>query len=189
MTLLLPTRQARRAIDRHMAAAAARVRAAAELGTWDGRRNPVADPYFRRCVRDDGPTGTRLIFTRDIGHHSSGWFKNPDYERCYHLSISTWDAPTGQPVNHLDGGMAMRWVEAIYGDNVRLAWREPAASAAGRERDVVHWRLFCDPHWQPIKPRGEVYSLDFTELGWKTYSQVRAETGLVVTSPLNPHAE
>ena len=189
MTLLLPTRQSRRVVEQHMRKLAQRIRRRAELGTWDGRRDPLTDPYFRACVTDDSLSGTRLIFTRDIGHHTSGWFKNPDYERCYHLSLSSWDAPSGEPTNYLDRDMAMRWVEAIYSVDVRMAWREPAASPEGRERDVVHWRLFCDDHWQPIVPRGEVYSLDFTELGWKTYSQVRAETGLVITSPLNPHPE
>jgi hypothetical protein len=29
------------------------------------------------------PSGTKLIFSRDVGHHSSGWFKNPDFERCF----------------------------------------------------------------------------------------------------------
>lgn len=29
-----------------------------------------------------------IIFTRDEGAHTCGWWKNPDYERCYHLSIS-----------------------------------------------------------------------------------------------------
>lgn len=29
-----------------------------------------------------------VIMTRDIGYHTSGWWKNPDYERCFHVSIS-----------------------------------------------------------------------------------------------------
>jgi hypothetical protein len=27
-------------------------------------------------------------FPLDIGAHTSGWWKNPDYEACWHLSIS-----------------------------------------------------------------------------------------------------
>lgn len=189
MTLLLPNRQARRQRETHMRLVAARMWRLAALGTWDGRADPFRDPYFRACVTDDDLTGTRLIFTRDVGHHTSGWFKNPDYERCFHLSLSSWDPESGQPTGILDRPTALAWVDVLFGADARLAWTEPAASPGGRERDVVHWRLFCDERWQPIKPRGEVYTLDFTEKGWRTYSQVREETGLEITSPLNPHPE
>ena len=30
---------------------------------------------------------TSLIYTMDEGMHSIGWWKNPDYARCYHLSL------------------------------------------------------------------------------------------------------
>jgi hypothetical protein len=33
-------------------------------------------------------------------------------------------------------------------------------------------RLFCDAGWQPIKPRGEVYSRHLTEKGWRTFSEI-----------------
>jgi hypothetical protein len=32
--------------------------------------------------------------------------------------------------------------------------------------------VFCDERWQPILPRGEVYSREFTEKGWKSFSEM-----------------
>src|SRR5262249_14385874 len=50
-----------------------------------------------------------------------------------------------------------------------------ALTEHGRKLDVWHYRLFCDPGWQPIKPRGEVYSRELTEAGWKSYSDLSEE--------------
>ena len=41
-----------------------------------------------------------------------------------------------------------------------------------KRAEVYHYRLFCDEGWQPIMPRGEVYSTQFTELGWKSFSEL-----------------
>lgn len=43
--------------------------------------------------------------------------------------------------------------------------------------NVQHWRLFADEHWNPILPRGEVYSSKFTEIGWKSASEIFELTG------------
>ena len=40
---------------------------------------------------------------------------------------------------------------------------------------VYHYRLFCDEGWQPLKPRGEVYTRDFIEKGWKSFSELHAD--------------
>ena len=53
-------------------------------GTFDGR---YADAYFQNCRMVHPFRGITIAFTRDVGYHSSGWWKNPDFERCYHLSI------------------------------------------------------------------------------------------------------
>ena len=104
------------------------------------------------------------ILTRDTGYHSCGWWKNPDYERCYHLSVS------------FPGGAKRKYIEYIlkelFGYDRRLLWCEPPYSEAGKQAGVWHYRLFCDEGWQPIKPRGEVYGRDFTEPGWKSFSEL-----------------
>jgi hypothetical protein len=144
----------------------------AERGLYFGLLDtPDRRAYFEACTGYHPHTGTALIFTRDSGHHSSGWFRNPDYERCYHLSLSFRDPETGAyaPFNPR---LAARWVKLFFGDNRRLLWCEPPYSASGRQVDCWHYRLFCDPGWQPLKPRGEVYSHEFTEQGWQSFSEI-----------------
>ena len=77
---------------------------------------------------------------------------------------------------HLDGGRDIRKLEHIlekfFGNNRRLLWCEPPYSKQGKQAEVYHYRLFCNENWQPIMPRGEVYSKQFTEQGWKSYSEL-----------------
>lgn len=68
--------------------------------------------------------------------------------------------------------LARRLCEAFYGSNARLVWAEPPFSAIGKQHQVWHYRLFCNPAWQPIMPRGEVYSTELTEKGWKSFSKL-----------------
>jgi len=119
-----------------------------------------------------------LLYTRDVGHHSSGWWKNPDYENCYHLSLSFFDSVTGKPAP-FRRGEAEVWVRLFFGDDRRLLWCEPPSSALGRDRQVHHYRLFCDPAWKPVKPRGEVYSRTLTEAGWKSFSELHDVGGTI----------
>lgn len=107
-----------------------------------------------------------LIFTRDVGHHTSGWWKNPDYERCWHLSISF---PGGKNKNKLN-----KIIDGLFGSNKNMIWIEPPYSEQGKSAEVWHYRLFCDENWNPIIPRGEVYNTEFTERGWKSFSEVNA---------------
>lgn len=161
--------------DASMIAIANHLRASAESGIWHGEGITA---YFERCrimhvsPRDPG-RGTLLIFTREDGYHTSGWWKNPDYERCYHLSLSGWDAGSDPMVSRsFDPGEAETWVRLMFGPDARYAWRESAISDDGRAKGVEHWRVFCDPRWRAIKPRGEVYGKEFTERGWLSFSDV-----------------
>ena len=115
--------------------------------------------------------GVTLIYTRDTGHHSSGWWKNPDYERCRHLSVSFFDPLTMMP-DGFKRDRALDWARLMFGDDVSKLWIEPPYTIDGKLRGVHHYRLFCDAGWQPIIPRGEVYSTEFTELGWKSFSEI-----------------
>jgi hypothetical protein len=153
----------------------ARLKLAAETGFYSGLiETPGAAKYIDRCKGFDRRTGVLLIFTRDTGHHSSGWWKNPDYERCYHLSVSFRDPETLEPAP-FDAKTGGQWAKRFFGANVRWLWIEPPYSEQGRALDVYHYRLFCDPGWQPIKPRGEVYSREFTEAGWKSFSDIHGD--------------
>lgn len=152
----------------------ARMKRQAARGSYDGRTVGGQLPeYVRRCMHYCPNTRAFMIFTRDAGMHSSGWWKNPDYERCLHLSLSfqvreqgtVWPLPQ-------DHKTARRWCEALFGADVRQLWIEPPFSEAGRQRDVWHYRLFCNPGWEPIRPRGEVYSRGWTPAGWKSWSEI-----------------
>lgn len=154
---------------------AGHMRLTASQSTWDGTSN-VGDAYFDRCRHWDPRTGANMIFTRDVGYHSSGWWKNPDYERCQHLSLSFRD-PITEERRPQDSYLAGLWCRALFGDHYRWIWCEPPYSPQGRAWDVWHYRLFCDEAWQPIKPRGEVYSRELTEAGWRSWSEVHADKG------------
>jgi hypothetical protein len=204
---------------RRMKEIATALRSNASRGYMDGRFGYVDGRQFsqlavmRFCSVDDEETWTRVMFTRDVGHHTSGWLKNPDYERCYHLSLSPAGpspehdaerrivtAPgsglvgpdlkpiVGLPIqqSELDRDLEDAWVDAFYGDDARFVWRESPKSDVGRRKGVWHYRVFCDEEWNPIVPRGEVYSTEFTELGWQSWSEMHAKGGPVVESTVDP---
>lgn len=127
----------------------------------------------------DKPVSTRILFTRDEGMHTSGWWKNPDYERCFHLSLSFIDTESGMDAPH-DRKLATAWCLLFFRESTRLLWVEPPYSAHGRQHDVWHYRLFVAEDWRtPILPRGEVYTREFTEAGWKSWSDVHPHLVLV----------
>lgn len=146
------------------------MRRRAESGIWNGKGN---SQYFRDCAELHWKTGTSICFTRESGYHSGGWWKNPDYERCYHLSIAFFD-PILKKHRTFEPKEAQVWVKVFFGDNHHLLWEESALGAnPSIKHELRHYRLFCDLHWQPILPRGEVYTKHFTEIGWKSFSELQ----------------
>lgn len=142
-------------------------------GPFTGRSSVADTLVITRCTVDDALTQTRLIFTRDVGHHTSGWWANPDFERCYHLSLSPRPLET-PPDGAVDFSKTVQaaWVQAFFAVNVRLLWVEPPYSAKGKQLEVWHFRLFTDATWRPVLPRGEVYGRELTEAGWRSASEV-----------------
>lgn len=178
-------------IEKHMRSIATLMRLNAWRSTFDGTMSPRAEWYVTRiCRRIDATTGTVLIFTRDTGHHTSGWMKNPDYERCLHLSLTAIPPrivlPSGAQRVELDTKTKAAWLRAFFGAEARYTWEESAKSREGERAGVVHYRLFCDAAWVPLMPRGEVYSSEFTEKGWRSASQVLEEDGAEIVSTLDP---
>src|SRR4051794_11515663 len=154
------------ALTAHLRQVATRMRLVADLaGPYDGRQTPTNSALIARCRQIDFATGTILICTRDVGHHSSGWLKNPDFEQCEHLSLSFFDPPT-QLARPFDRDLAAQWATAFFGDTLRLAWVESPKTPEGELVGVQHWRVFCGPGWVPLLPRGEMYSTRYTEIGW-----------------------
>lgn len=155
---------------------------AALKGTWQGRG---LDRYFSSCRAVHTFRGIVTVFTRDVGYHTSGWWKNPDFERCYHLSISFFDPATLKP-RPFEDATARRIAEAFYTKFTKWAWIESPYSEEGKAAGVWHYRLFCDQAWQPILPRGEVYSTELTEAGWKSFSDVQ---DAIATTGENPNSK
>lgn len=142
----------------------------ASYDTYDGILTPRSKRYTDKCKAIHRSSGSILLFTRDAGMHSSGWWKNPDYEQCLHLSLSFRDPKTGIPRSR-DKEWTETWVEAFFGPTKNLIWTEPPYSPDGKKNDVWHYRVFYAPGWvAPILPRKEVYSKDFTPEGWLSWS-------------------
>lgn len=137
-----------------------RMRYAAIQGTWNGKDYT---PYFEMCRWQFPKYDCTMIFTRDVGYHSGGWWKNPMYERCWHLSISYRDT-TKATINKI--------INNLFGEYKKLIWVESPYTETGKKLNVWHYRVFCDENWVPILPKGEVYSTQFTELGWKSFSEL-----------------
>jgi hypothetical protein len=167
--------------EANLAYVARKMRKRAALGVFEGRDGEIWKPYFQSCRRTI--FGTTLVFARDTGHHTSGWLKNPDYERCFHLSMSPEPTRLWTPgTPELDKALTEGWVRAFFGEHIDKLWAESPKSPEGRSVGVWHWRLFCDERWTPLLPRGEVYDTEFTELGWKSAS----ELGIEIISTVDP---
>lgn len=141
---------------------------------YDGIADEYGTAVTRACASflDDDPERTVLcIFTRDTGHHGSGWWKNPDFERCWHLSLSHRWVPS-DTVAVMDLKKNEEIARAVFGEDARWAWLEGAFTVDGKERDVMHYRLFADEGWYPIKPHGEVYDRRNTPPDWRSFSEI-----------------
>ena len=177
-------------LEGHMAMVARELhRRAVVAGPVDGHLNARFRQVIDFCHYDDDVTMTRLIFTRDVGHHTSGWLKNPDYERCLHLSCSPFPEFIISTRRAADPTLKTwrRWAKAFFGDAARYLWAESPKSDTGKRLGVWHFRVFCNEAWEPHLPRGEVYSREFTEAGWRSASQIWEEDRVDVGSTVDPN--
>lgn len=162
-------------------------RAALSSMFYDGHPTPSNRLVVERCTWPFADVGLAVIFTRDQGMHTSGWWKNPDFERCWHLSVSMFVPYAPAIPRPFSFAETEPWVTGLFGrDNAKLTWWEGPWSPEGKVRGVHHVRLFCDEGWQPIKPRGEVYRRAMPS-DWRSWSEVQAErelTGQTLSTPI-----
>lgn len=121
----------------------------------------------------------RLLLTRDRMHHSVGWWRNAEYEYCWHLSISSRPAadarlalaglkrPEEVGYVSLPQHEETYWGRLFFAEHANKVWHEPGGTDPRltreeklRHRHIVHLRLFLDPETlEPFIPAGEVYDL------------------------------
>jgi len=150
---------------------------------YDGKISTRGTMLLAALREVDPVTNTTIIFSRDSGMHNVGWWKNPEYNSCLHLSVSA--APPiiympGVAKAELDKKTSFRWVKAFFGEHSKWVWHEGPYSRNGKRYSVHHYRLFCDAknNWEPLLPKGEVYSKLNTELGWKSFSEIHGDGDL-----------
>lgn len=130
-----------------------------------------------RC--DPHEVWVRLLLTRDRMHHSVGWWRNAEYEYCWHLSISARPAEEARlariglrparEVGFVDLGKREEtyWGRLFFADHADKVWHEPGGTdprlTPAEKRlhgKMSHLRLFLDPEtFEPFSPSGEVYEL------------------------------
>lgn len=129
----------------------------ARANPWTGRELPgPRHQLMVSAIREPG-RWTRLLLTFDVGYHACGWWKNEQYDRCWHLSISH---PTELAVETPDEREVFAWCRLLWKDDAPKCWIEGAASTLDPYRlpNIVHARLFVlGPDDTPIIPEGEVY--------------------------------
>lgn len=121
----------------------------------------------------------RLQLSRDRMHHSVGWWRNAEYEYCWHLSISAREIDVERAgriglelagrdrLAELPDGEETYWGRLFFASHANKVWHEPGGTdprltpeEARINRRIVHLRLFLDPEtFEPFIPTGEVYTL------------------------------
>lgn len=157
---------------------ARQMRAKARRGWYIGDEASLEKYGARRVLRAHSTPELALSLTlsRDRMHHSVGWWRNAEYEFCWHLSMGVKDARA------LLGGQAgwdsygfeeipreevRYWSRLIFGEHVDKLWTEPGGTDPRllRQEQIdhakfIHQRLFLDPETkEPFIPKGEVYTL------------------------------
>lgn len=126
-----------------------------------------------------------LLLSRDKMHHSVGWWRNAEYEYCWHLSVSAKpieelgphpDIPLWgvTPYAQVPRAEIRYWIHAFFPVDFDKVWMEPGGTDPRLTREEArahatmwHARLFLHPTildprgepFHPFIPQGEVYDL------------------------------
>jgi hypothetical protein len=143
------------------------LRSQARRRPWNGHGIPARPERMSALTEPGRPTSVMLSF--DQGTHASGWWRNSEYDSCFHLSI-THLADDGRSLECPTDAEVRAWARAAFPQHYAWTWTEPplelghavqSTERCGVERlpHVAHVRLFTDRAGIPIFPRGEVYDL------------------------------
>jgi hypothetical protein len=124
-----------------------------------------------RCVTEPELT-ISLLVSRDKMHHSVGWWRNAEYEYCWHVSLSTREAD--QAMAKVPDDEVRYWAHAFFPEDYDKIWTEPGGTdprltleEKRRHATMWHLRVFLEPQlldsrgepFHPFIPKGEVYDL------------------------------
>lgn len=134
---------------------------------WDGHGIPARPELMSALLEPGRRTSVMLSFDR--GTHASGWWRNSEYDSCYHLSL-THLADDGRSLEAPSDAEVRAWARAAFPLHYSWTWTErplelgaavQSTVRCGVERlpGVAHVRLFTDQAGTPILPMGEVYDL------------------------------
>lgn len=167
-------------------AIARQMRAKARTGWYVGTEESLLFYGARRLVTGvvEPELTLSLTLSRDRMHHSVDWWRNAEYEYCWHLSMAAkalalpcdqeqWSGADWEQVPREEAGF---WAAVIFQGVDNLLWFEPGGTDPRLTREEArqyarfwHMRMFLDPEsinervlpWtgQPFIPRGEVYDL------------------------------
>jgi hypothetical protein len=141
----------------------------AKQDPWKG--NGLIRPKHRMVVDSLTEPGLLLsvMITFDKGTHASGWWKNSQYDACWHLSMVGLEPErrlvTKTEFREVPDAERRAWATVVFGDHVTKAWNEPPASKLDMYRNAPasaytwHSRVFVDREGHAIIPEGEVYTL------------------------------
>ncbi|WP_449408035.1 hypothetical protein [Microbacterium maritypicum] len=138
------------------------LQACARLDPWFGQGH--LSQAHRLLVRSevDQDVTMSILYTLDRGAHASGWWRNSEYETCFHLSIVGLHRNEYCEISEVE---RRAWAVALFGEHASKCWNEPPAykgdpyRSAPASASTWHTRLFVDQQLRPIIPRGEVYTL------------------------------
>jgi hypothetical protein len=144
----------------------ARMRRQAWTHPWEGRGMPP--PIRTVLILDDPEKPISCLFTYDVGAHNCGWWRNSQYDRCWHLSLVVMKPGARVLEGAFETPTDVEWraiAAAFFGPDVTRAWIEPPASAfdtyrtSPQSRHTYHVRVFTDREGHALTPEGEVYTL------------------------------
>jgi hypothetical protein len=173
-------------IEQRHRALAMRMRRKAEKGWYTGDMRSLQLNSARAVVFavTEPELAVSLSLSRDKMHHSVGWWRNADYEYCWHLSMATKAIVEGGvpdqgkwsdlPFEHFPPAEVRYWIHAFFREDVDKLWMEPGGTDPRLTMDerrahatMWHARLFLNPlilnrdaePFVPFMPEGEVYDL------------------------------
>lgn len=127
------------------------------------RSSPEQQRWAVPSLTRDPDIVVSIIASLDTGTHASGWWRNSEYDSCWHMSLCALE-PGVRFVDLPDIDLR-QWSRAVFGEHVSKSWTEPPASKTDAYRDApasaytTHVRVFLNRQGIPIQPTGEVYDL------------------------------